>query len=52
MTLDYLEFVINRGFLDIVPLSGFRKMWFSKEAAIRFSEVCYKQAGFRFHDIK
>lgn len=52
MTLDFLEFVTNRIFLDIVPLSGFRKMSFSKGDAIRFSRVRYKQASFRFRDIK
>lgn len=52
MPLEFLEFVTERRFLEIVPLGGFRKKRISVGGAIRFSGVCHKRADFRLRDIR
>ena len=44
MPLDFLEFVTDGRFLDIVPLGGFRKKGISKGDVIRFFGVCNRRA--------
>ena len=52
MPLDFLEFVTDGRFLDIVPLGGFCKEGISKGDAIRFSGVCNRRAVPGHRDIK
>ena len=52
MPLDFLKFVTDRRFLEIVTLGGFRKARISKDDAVRFFEVCHRQVVSGLRDIR
>ena len=49
MPLDFLEFVTDKGFLEIVTLSNFYKLWISGGCAIR---LFHRQGNIKSCDIK
>ncbi len=49
MPLDFLEFVTDKGFLEIVTLSNFYKSWISRSCAIR---LFHRQGNIKSCDIK
>ena len=52
MALEFLEFVTDGRFLEIVALGGFRKARICGGGAIIFSEVCNRPGNSRLRDIK
>ena len=52
MPLDFLKFITDRRFLEIVTLGGFRKARISEGDAIRFFEVYHRQAVSGLRDIR